>query len=634
MNSNDIFLIKSIIVHQLEELNDSGKDWYEKLDIVTKKIKAISVSLDCQYTDEELEDIVRSNMTQNVYDEKIIESEGYVPWLENKKNDIKWVHRDAYHQYLLKKKKWDSKTVFDIDKYSDIILDHMADPTINSFMKKGLVIGDVQAGKTANYTDVINKSIDAGYKFIIVLAGVHNDLRFQTQSRLDKEVLGYNTEIFNPGTNTKNRIGIGEMNVKVIEVEALTKASKSGDLKSKQNCGVLLKDDRSPVIAVVKKNTTVLNKLLEIIDYTIQIYDGDKLDVPTLIIDDEVDQASVNTKKPEFDPTRINGYIRKIINKIKRVSYVGYTATPYANILINYDPTEKDNNKEFGEDLFPKDFIIVLPSSSEYCGVKEFFGEKDNTSYDLINIINDEDVLVDEVETKDNLIRFKAQSEITKINNSIKRAIKDFIVASAVHRSREGKCHNGMMIHIAAYRKPTTSLKDLVEDYVNELVESYRYDIKSRDEYKMIWEDRFKQISIERGFNDEWDVIETELPKVFEIIKVKLLNGDSDDVIDYTFSDESEIIAVGGNKLSRGITIEGLMISYYLRTPNAYDTAMQMGRWFGYKKKYLDLCRIYTKPQMVADFIHIFDSNNELREDINLMNSKELTPSCKCQTFL
>lgn len=623
---NNDFIVKAYLLNIMNKYDAEEKSFYDKLNVITEEMYDASIKLGWGYSKLELENIVRQNIAQDNFDLKIINGDGYFPWLDSVKNDIKWVNKEAYQLYLLNNKKWNPRTIRDVDKYSDIILDHMRnpkDPQNKSFTCKGMVIGDVQSGKTANYTDLINKSIDAGYKLIIVLAGVHNDLRSQTQARLDKEVLGYETTQVKG--SVKKIIGVGKMPMKTIDIETLTINDPKGDLKSTANF-IILDDRKKPIIAIVKKNTTVLTKLLQIIEDTKSTRGLSQIEMPTLIIDDEVDQASVNTKKPEYDPTKINGLIRKIVNNCKKVSYVGYTATPYANILINYDPKE-EKDPEFGEDLFPKDFIIVLPSSPQYCGVKEFFGDSSDPNDDLIVTVDDECDLVDERVTKDGLLRFTAQDEITHLTKSIKDAMDDFIVASAVRRSREGKVHNGMMIHLTAKKKPATSLKDLVEERVENLIQEYKYNYNSKEKYKIIWENRFKEKSISRGFYDNWDDIEKELECVFNLLKVKLLNGDSSDVIDYSISEESAIIAVGGNKLSRGITIEGLTISYYLRTPNAYDTAMQMGRWFGYKKDYIDLCRIYTKNQMVSDFIHIFDSNLELRKDIDLMNCKDMSPS-------
>lgn len=555
----------------------------------------------------------------NVIDEK------YVPWLEDVKASISWDQSSAYYTYLLSKKNWDLNTVSSLNDSTDVILDHMGNPRIHKFLKRGLVIGDIQSGKTANFTYLINKSIDVGYKFIILLSGMHNDLRSQTQIRIENEVLGYTTT--EESLNDKI-IGIGEIPKFEAKVETMTGRGPNDDFKKAY--GKLIQGSKNPLICVVKKNSSVLNNLIQFIKDDISKNKGDKLDVPVLIIDDEVDQASVNTKDIKNQPTTINKLIRSIINLCNKVSYVGYTATPYANVFIN--DSDETMTEEYSSDLFPKDFIVSLPLSKNYCGVSKFFGVKEESNYDLVRIIDDEESFVeDAVLDKYDRIRFKAGDVITKLNKSIKNAIDDFIVASAVRRSREGKVHCAMMVHIAAYITPATTLKLLIEQYINRLKVNY---VNELSHYKDVWFNHFKNISSKGRFGyitdkfgeDSWERIEPHISSVFKSLEIKLLNGDSNDFIDYTNIDESEYIVVGGNKLSRGLTIEGLMISYYLRTPSAYDVAMQMGRWFGYKDKYLDLCRIYSKQELIEDFIHIFDATEELRNDVDLMNSLDLTP--------
>lgn len=566
---------------------------------------------------------IKELVTVVMVEVKVFE-ENYNPWLEDEKTLINWKHRDNYYKYLLLKKGWSNSVVQgSIDRTTDIILDHMANPRKNTkFSKKGLVIGDIQSGKTANYTGLINKAIDVGYKVIIVLAGQQNDLRSQTQERLDKEVLGYETNKNSSLISSGEKIGIGTLDFFTVDVDSLTSRGNSGDFKKKQGIsryGL----DKPPVLAVVKKNTTVLKNLYEDFNQEINLKNG-KLDVPVLIVDDEVDQASVNTKRdPEEDPTVINRHIRNIINLCDKVSYVGYTATPYANVLINYN----NDHDIYGNDLFPKDFIVLLPTPKGYCGVDEFFGSKDeDNTYDLVQLIDDYDQLVD-FELQDNIFKLKSSNEITNLSDSLKDAIDDYLVASAIRRSREGNVHNGMMIHLAAYKKPATSLTELMTTYVDDLKIEFRFDKEDLlERLRNVYLTRFKPISEKRGKTDSWENIKKELDSVFELLKVKLLNGDSKDIIDYSLSNQTQIIAIGGNKLSRGITIEGLMTSYYLRDSRAYDTTLQMGRWFGHKEKYLDLCRIYTQQDLINNFIHIMDATKLLRSEVTEMNDRNLTP--------
>lgn len=617
--------VDRIIIFAFEKVDnlkiDRREKYAEMLQIIKSRLD--SLNLLGKLNDNEFNEI--KNEIQNllgVEDDIRIIDEEYIPWLEDIRTTVDWVHRDRYYRYLKDLKKWDNLTIRgSIDKTTDIILDHLANPCAEyGFVKKGMVVGEIQSGKTSNYIGLVNKAFDVGYQFVIVLAGMQNDLRTQTQERIDKEVLGYETNKEHSLSGVQ--IGVGKMPKYFADIESLTSRESKGDYK-KKNGVQLFNDQSSKKIAVVKKNTTVLQNLYDDISNEVNLING-KFNVPVLIIDDEVDQASVNTKKdPELDPTRINGHIRNIINICNRVAYVGYTATPFANIFIN----NVVENETFGKDLFPKDFIVYLPIPKNYCGVNEFFGKTNTFNTELIELVDDymDFCSNDEDFDKYNL---KSDDEIENIPLSLKNAIDDFIVASAIRKSRIQKpIHNGMMIHIAQYKRPATSLRDLIEDYVYELQNEYRYDKEQAVlRYKGVYKTRFENVSQKYNHFDVWNDIQDQLRDVFELLNVKLLNGDSKDIVDYSSSEQSQIIAIGGNKLSRGITLEGLMISYYLRSPRAYDTAFQMGRWFGYKKTYIDLCRIYTQIDTISNFIHMMDASNELREQVFEMNDAELTP--------
>lgn len=614
---------------------DGMKDatFYEKVEAALQKMETYYTVI--PDVDDELRNEVETELKMAIQQNEIkpiVVDKGYNAWLDDMRTEINWNHRNAYYRYLLDVKHWPSGTVYSsINPSTDTILDHIGNPRSGAFFsKKGLVIGDVQSGKTASYTGLINKAIDVGYKLIIVLAGMQNDLRTQTQERLDAEVLGYKTGFSTMVSSSGEKVGVGLYLDNNNRVDALTSRGNNGDFKQTAST-LTLSGDVKPLLAVLKKNTIVLENFTEFLSKEVNLDENGKLNLPVLIIDDEVDQASIDVNNdPTKDPTAINRRIREIIKLCNRVSYVGYTATPYANIFID----DESVDEKFGEDLFPKDFIVMLPTPIDYCGVKEFFGEDADLRTDLFCEVNDMNELSD-IDSTDKFIRFKAQDEIKYLSGSLKDAIDDFIVASAVRRSRiedpddgitKKKVQNSMMIHLAAYKSPATSLSELLKEYIYDLTNLFRgeKDIQT-ERYKQIWEDRFKDVSINRGFNDEWDDISKELSDVFELLKVVLINGDSDEVIDYSAS-QTELIAVGGNKLSRGLTLEGLMISYYLRDPRAYDTAMQMGRWFGYKKKYIDLCRIYSQPELISNFVHIMDASLLLRNDIQMMNSRMATP--------
>ena len=630
--SLDKYEDKSLAIKTFDRVFDkydkTDLSYVEKENYIFDDFKKNLQLLDVYIPDEEIKYAIHKKLYTLVtplmtcYDDK-----KYKPWLQDLKAKINWKHKSQYFMYLLSKG-WPLDTIKSIDEYTDEILDHIYYPKVNhDFVCRGLVIGDVQSGKTANYIGLINKAIDVEYKLIIVLSGTLSSLRTQTQARMNTDVLGYEPNVL-LGSNEKVNIGLAADDVDYIDVESFTDKIKDWSSKT---INKLMDDNMPTTIAVVKKNTKVLESIYNSISNNPKSIDG-KINIPVLIIDDEVDQASVNTKKHEDeDPARINGWIRKIIMACNKVSYVGYTATPYANILINPDV----NDDTYGKDLFPEDFIVVLPTPKNYCGIKKFFGTKENPNYDLVEIIRDDsnffDAQIPRDEDFDDTLMdkksmLKKNMEVEMLPKSAKAAIDDFIVASAVRRSREGdEIHNSMMFNISGFKKGSNSLKELVDNHVSKI----KYCLKNEEfynKYKKIWEDRFKNISQKRERFDDWNSIKKQLLYVINALDVLLLNGDSKDFINYTKTGQHEVIAVGGNKLSRGITLEGLMISYYLRKPNAYDTALQMGRWFGYKENYFDLCRIYTKSDTLEDFLTIFDATEELKEDIAIMNSRSLTP--------
>ncbi len=574
---------------------------------------------------EEVDELITDQFLSITVDKpKIFEAEGYVPWLQDARKDIAWQFYDRYENYLLQYKHWKPKAIADIKKSSDIILDHMANPRSGKFFgKKGLVIGDIQSGKTANYTAVINKAIDAGYKIVIVLAGLTRDLRNQTQTRLDSEVLGYQTQTHGKG----DTIGVGL--IKQLNVEGLTYADDKkdfGDMKKFFSLHTLDKDV-NPIVAIVKKNKSVLEHLDRFLTSSqSNCYTGGRLDIPVLLIDDEVDQASVDTKDGSEIKyaSAINKMIRTILSHLNRYSYVGYTATPFANVFVDPDR----------EDIYPKDFILCLPTNEDYCGIKEYFGvnviddDENSSDYaqDLFASIGDYKSLFADGE------KITAQTSVTGLNPSLKKAIKSFVIASSIKKARGIWGFNSMLIHIARFKNPSTTLRPLVSDYVDELYHDFRYRYDSAiAEFEELWESEFKPASQKRlgeQFSDDWNQIKQYLLSTIESMQmnIKVINGDSGDSLDYSSSNSGDYIVIGGDKLSRGLTLEGLVVSYYYRKSRAYDTLLQMGRWFGYRKGWVDVCRVYTTIPFMNDFITVGKVLQRFKADMQEMYDMHLNP--------
>ena len=562
------------------------------------------------------------------------------PWLNDFKanEQSEWKFWKRYKEYL-ENKGFAPRIIENLDILTDRILDNMFNPKVNDIQisKKGLVVGQVQSGKTANYTGLICKAADAGFNFIIVLAGIHNNLRSQTQTRLDEGFLGFDTQFERVyANNAQNKIGVGRSTLYPnLVAHSITTSEEKGDF-TKRAAGIVNFNTSDPILLVIKKNVSVLKRL-----YTwlkTQSSDNKINSKSVLVIDDEADNASVNTNKPELNPTKINGLIRDILNIFNRNVYVGYTATPFANIFIAQDDT----------DLFPRDFIINLPAPSNYIGPEKVFGTSltpDEINDDILPIVfkvSDYSNFVPEGHKKDD-----DKPSFSDIPESLKTAIKCFIVTCAIRIARgQGNKHNSMLIHLSRFQIWQNAIKDLIE----ELFRYYKQEIEANDpamleEFRHIFEEdsdnytsytsttrKILNSSLSTIDNNmqihEWEEIKPLLNRAAQKIIVKSINGSSGDVIDYQQHEKTgiSVIAIGGDKLSRGLTLEGLSVSYFLRASKMYDTLMQMGRWFGYRPGYVDLCRLFTSPELNEWFRHITLASEELRDEFNYLAESGQTP--------
>lgn len=587
-------------------------------------------------------------------DFRIIEShERRLPWLIAKKTEIwpqgKSTFWNRYRDYLQIEKNFAPDVLVRLDRLTDRILDSLFDPSKNVIIdKRGLVVGQVQSGKTSNYTGLICKAADCGYKLIIVLAGIHNSLRSQTQLRLDEGFLGYDTQVDRVNRDNRRNIGVGNIDSSLI-VHPLTSSLESGDFKSAAaNAGLTNFNTTEPILAVVKKNGSVLNRLLQwLLAQSTETAVGRRVirNKSLLLIDDEADNASLNTKKEDDGTTRINGLIRDILRLFERSAYVGYTATPFANIFIEQD---EDN-------LFPRDFIVNLPAPSNYIGPEKVFGfemaDEDERSDAVLPIViridDHEEFMPSALKHKDNFYEFgsdpSGKKEIalpTEVPNSLKLAIKCFILTCAIRRLRgQVNVHNSMLIHISRLIAWQRQIKDLVEiafDYyrrgiemnvpaiIEELREAFEEDSAGYKSYTSTSEEIVIGDLINIDPNSQvhnWNQVLPMLNEAASRILVREINGGSADALNYyDHQDGLSVIAVGGDKLSRGLTLEGLSVSYYLRASKMYDTLMQMGRWFGYRPGYVDLCRLFISRELNEWFCHITLATQQLRDEFDYMS--------------
>lgn len=566
-----------------------------------------------------------------------VQGRRYAPWLtDERKNQIRWDYSNRYLQYLLSIKNWSSKSVDSIDSSTDLILNHCGDPSTNAFNVKGLVVGDVQAGKTANYTSLIAKAIDAGYKVIVVLAGTTNELRSQTQKRLDLEIIGYdsNPEHIEERDEQTGDVLFGVSKIRVLRgVQSLTHSGKRGDLK--RNSTTSLTADVC-YLAVIKKCVSPLEALIKFLKSDPDKIGG-KITLPVLLIDDEADLASVNTSGDQkiTEAKATNKRIREILFKqCSRFTYVGYTATPFANVFIA--PHNKDLEDGDIDDIFPSDFIITLPTPPDYCGAKEYFGVVSNTSNDN-NIKTD---LVTYIEQKDldGFGRTKrvpaALQECLAIPDSLREAIKCFLIGVGIKISRNIIENCTMLINVDVSVNFNNSLKQNIASVFKEVCRGFKNFESTRKEFKKYWEEKMQPVSEKRfgevgkPLTDHWegdDGIEkgilTAVSSWVLDDSVKLIAGTKDsDNLDYSETEYGIYVCVGGQKLSRGLTLEGLSVSYYGRNASAIDSLMQMGRWFGYRGGWLDVCRVFTTKRIVKDYLNAAMVLANFKDQVKVLN--------------
>lgn len=581
----------------------------------------------------------------------VIDDNDFSAWVAGIQETRSFEFWKRYRHYLDKKKRFPQEVLEQLDSLTNDILDRLRDPdTAGAWDRRGLVVGDVQSGKTANYTGLICKAVDAGFPLVVVLAGVHNSLRSQTQFRLDEGFLGFDTRLNLRAEQENQRIGAGKMpGAQFLIAHSLTSSSDGGDFKQAIAQGTrIIPGGHDPVILVVKKRVSILRNLLSWV-LSVRGVDDSTVpggrtirDVPLLVIDDEADNASANTNEfrnddgnidEDADPTKTNGLIRKLLTSFEKSAYVGYTATPFANVFMHHQAY----SNEYGQDLFPRSFIINIPAPSNYIGPEKVFGlerpETDGESPGLpiIRRVWDADPYFPP--------RHKKELTVSALPGSLREAILAFILVCAARRARgQIETHNSMLVHVTRFT--------LVQDQVARLIEEVLVDIRRQLEFRGAGGDVEKQLKqlwngdflvnawmIRERLPDHdlpelnWHQVQKHLFDAAKRISVRRINGTAKDALDYADHPLGlSVIAVGGDKLSRGLTLEGLSVSYFVRTSRMYDTLMQMGRWFGYRPRYADLCRLYTSSELVDWYRHIATATAELREEFDLMFASGESP--------
>ena len=484
----------------------------------------------------------------------------------------------------------------ELDRSSTKIVAQLANPNIRDLKKKGLVVGYVQSGKTANYSAVMAKAADAGYRMAIVMSGIHNNLRHQTQVRLDHDLSV--PGLWDPLTSAEADFG-GISN------------------------GTARMASKVHMLAVVKKNAARLRRLR---DWLHNIPEEARRACPILLIDDEADQATPNTKAAQEEVSRINELVREVWSEIKSGTYVGYTATPFANVFI--DPNDET-------DLYPSDFIVDLPRPETYFGAERIFGSailpgEDSTGdeLDMARVISEDEALM--VNAPSN--RIERMTWRPTLPPSLIDATRWFILATAARRARDGVAkHSSMLIHTTPYVVPHSLMKEVIDS----VLDGFMNAVKEGDtsSFRELWEHEYHRVEpLGETALITWDEVEIGLDDVLSNARVVVDNGLSTDRLDYGRVDAAgheiveTVIAIGGSTLSRGLTLEGLVVSYFTRAARTYDTLLQMGRWFGYRTGYEELPRVWMTDPIREDFRFLAQIESEIREEMRSMESRGVSP--------
>lgn len=557
----------------------------------------------------------------------VVGARDFRPWLSDAKasGKIEPYYWDRYRK-LLQSKRLPGDVVTGIDTVTDRILDRMGNPhDEGEWDRKGMVVGHVQSGKTANYTGLIGKAADAGYRLIVVIAGIHNNLRNQTQARIDEGFVGRDTgRLEQRDTRERPRtIGVGTFDDRRAPVSLTTTLKDFNKATATTNTSQIA-SYAVPVVLVIKKNSSTLANLIDWLREHSAGRRSEMVDQPMLLIDDEADNASINIAYGRDEVSRINGQIRSLLGLFRRSCYVGYTATPFANIFI--DPDSEDDVSR--QDLFPRHFIIGLDAPTNYFGARKVFvdgvPDEDDQRPTYLRYIDDNGDLLP--------VKHKIDHAVGELPDSMLDALRTFLVARAIRNLRgQHAQHASMLVNASRFTGIQLLMRNRLHEQLRTIEDAIRVDGGHSDAAE-----RNPEIAaLRRCFAEEyadaghdWASVLGNLLPVVASASVIAVNSQSPASLDYDTGGANglTVIAVGGFSLSRGLTLEGLTVSYFLRNSMMYDTLMQMGRWFGYRSNYEDLCRIWMLPDAASWYAHISDATEELQQELKRMEQANATP--------
>ena len=610
--TNELDIYVGMVRLMLEKTGESGEESIDKCIENLKKIYPQLTHSDIEAVKKKILVIFSHHLDMGT----MITDNSQDPWFMARTKDCEMFYSERNRQYLLQYRNLSPDVVSKLDSITDTIMDGFGDPKKGSFARRGLVMGDVQSGKTNTYTRLCCKAVDVGYRMIILLTGTLESLRRQTQGRMDEGLVGKDSAVFIKKKATEP-IGVGKINAERDDFAVFTHTESDFKEKNAESLNIPITDLKSPVLLVIKKNAKIINNLAT----WLETHKNGIIKSPLLLIDDEADNASINTS--DTDVTAINNGIRNVLSMFQRNTYVGFTATPYANIFINPDDDK---------DLYPKHFIYCLKSPSNYVGPRSVYQEGGAHYYMLKTIYLDDDHYYTGLPE----LPYKHQKEyeMKSIPESMREAINCFVVSCAIRNLRGMTTdHMSMLINASRFTAVQESIKDIVEQRMYQIKTAVEINSKLPveealsdpliDDLHSAWKNNYGHLEF------TWEQVQNALSVAAKPITVRSVNqrtGAKTLNYDEYKKDGLRVIAIGGNSLSRGLTLEGLCISYFYRRAQSYDTLMQMGRWFGYRDDYSDLCRIWMTEESIEWYDGISFATEELKREFEIMFALGKTP--------
>lgn len=587
---------------------------------------------------EVLQELTEENAVEMALGDSIVDPATFRPWIAQRRQEVETKRWNAYEK-LLVTRDWEANVIRTLDSQTDDIVELLGNPmqVDGTWPRRGLLMGEVQSGKTATYLGVLNKALDYGYQVIIVIGGHTEDLRQQTQTRFDTDLLGIDSETWEDGISNAaiRNVGVGEIHRLRAHLMTTVRHDFS---KSKRGSSITWVEGGLPTVFITKKTPSLLDNIRT---YIKSQAPGGRLDIPLIVVDDESDWGSPNTRD-KADPTSVNKAIRALLDISTRSSYLAITATPFANIFIDdqasFEFVEKPKRGEpvadgpgtVLHDLFPSDYIRVMSPPTTYRGIGTYFPEVGHAAIttevdDCLEIIP---------------IKHKNHHPVSALPESMETAIIEFLLGTAVRRLRDQRVKAAsMLINVSRFKSVERQVSELVDDFLRRtaaiILGEFARQAATRSvaaqRVQDIWDVHFANVS-----DVEWNQVSEKLVEIAPEFRVDLINGDTAKerakrrklmtVAERQADDLVPKVVVGGDILSRGLTLDGLQVSYFVREPRTMDTLMQMGRWFGYRPRFDDLVRIWMPETTRADFIHSAEVTDELRETLIDMKARGLTP--------